>query len=88
MQIQVKLYATLIQLVPQALAAGYGGEIRAGTPLRVTLPNKSTLADLMDHLGLPREKVRVVFVNGRAQDMGYVLKPGDEIGIFPPVGGG
>ena len=81
MEIQVKLYATLVQIVPQAVVERYDQGIRAGFPLRVELPQGSTLACLVDHLGLPREKVRVAFVNGRAQRMDYCLSPGDEIGI-------
>ena len=88
MEVQVKLYATLIRIVPEAVAAHYPQGIRAGFPLQVRLPQGSSLADLVDHFGLPREKVRVAFVNGRAQKLAYCLEPGDEIGIFPPVGGG
>ena len=88
MEVQVKLYATLVQVVPEAVVARYPAGVRAGVPLQVRLPEKSRLVDLLDHLGLPREKVRVVFVNGRAQKLDYCLVSGDEIGIFPPVGGG
>jgi sulfur carrier protein ThiS len=54
----------------------------------VELPEGSSLADLMTHLGLPKEQVKVSFVNGRHQDLEHGLEPGDEVGIFPPVGGG
>jgi molybdopterin converting factor small subunit len=85
--IQVKLYATLIQALPQATCTRYG-PIRAGRPIEIALVAGSCLADLVDHLGLPRPKVRVAFVNGRAQDLDYALQAGDQVGIFPPVGGG
>jgi sulfur carrier protein ThiS len=88
MEVHVKLYATLVQVVPEAVVARYPAGIRAGVALRVQLPEGSSLVDLVDHLGLPREKVRVVFVNGRAQKLDYCCESGDEIGIFPPVGGG
>jgi molybdopterin synthase sulfur carrier subunit len=88
MQVQVKLYATLVQVVSEAVIVRYDHPIRAGTPLPVELPAGSTLADLVNDLGLPREKVRVAFVNGRARGMDYCLEAGDEVGIFPPVGGG
>jgi len=88
MEVQVKLYATLVQVVPEAVAARYPAGVRAGIALPVRLDKGSSLVDLVDHLGLPREKVRVIFVNGRAQKLDYCLEPGDEIGIFPPVGGG
>jgi sulfur carrier protein ThiS len=88
MQISVKLYATLVRLIPDQVSERYPDGVRAGIPLSVELADGSTLADLIETLGLPPEKVRVTFVNGRAQPRSYHIAPGDEIGIFPPVGGG
>jgi sulfur carrier protein ThiS len=88
MLIQAKLFATLIRMVPDEIRARYPQSARAGSPLSVDLPEGSTLADLVDHLGLPPEKVRVIFVNGRVQQRDTILNAGDEVGIFPPVGGG
>jgi molybdopterin converting factor small subunit len=88
MQIRVKLFATLVRLAPDRIRARYPERIRAGAPLDVDLPEGSTLAELIDRLALPREKVRVIFVNGRVQPLDYVLTPGDEVGLFPPIGGG
>ena len=88
MKVYVKLFATLVQLVPEEIAARYPQGIRAGTLLEIELSPASTLADVVDYLALPREKVRVIFVNGRAQPLDYRLVPGDEVGMFPPIGGG
>jgi sulfur carrier protein ThiS len=88
MQIQAKLFATLIRVVPDRIREHYPQSVRAGSPLEVELPEGSTLADLVEHLGLPAEKVRVIFVNGRIRQRDTVLAAGDEVGIFPPVGGG
>jgi molybdopterin synthase sulfur carrier subunit len=88
MQVHVKLFATLVSSVPQAVQARYPQGIRPASPLEVELPAGSTLADLVAHLALPREEVKIVFVNGRAQELDYRLAPGDQVGIFPPVGGG
>jgi molybdopterin synthase sulfur carrier subunit len=88
MKICVRLFATLTQLVPETVSSRYPQGIRAGSPLEVELPEGSTLADLVGYLALPGEKVRVAFVNGRAKKLDYRLVPGDEVGIFPPVGGG
>ena len=88
MQVSVKLYATLVRLIPDRVSKHYPDGIRAGAPLPVELAEGSTLADLIKALGLPPEKVRVTFVNGRARQHDYHIAPGDEIGIFPPVGGG
>ena len=79
MGVHVKLFATLVKLVPDTIA---------GTPFDVELPAGATLAALVSHLGLPADEVRMVFVNGRARSMDWVLDPDDDVGIFPPVGGG
>jgi molybdopterin converting factor small subunit len=39
-------------------------------------------------LPIPRELARVVFVNGIRQEPDWVLREGDEVGIFPPIAGG
>ena len=88
MKISVKLFATLIRDIPETIKGRYPQGIRAGSPLEAELPEGSTLIDLVDHFALPRESVRVVFVNGRVQKLNYRLVPGDQVGIFPPVGGG
>ncbi|MGE5576127.1 MAG: MoaD/ThiS family protein [Syntrophothermus sp.] len=43
---------------------------------------------MLARLGIPPGEAFVVMVNGRRQDLGWTLKDGDRIGIFPPVGGG
>jgi molybdopterin synthase sulfur carrier subunit len=88
MNIYVKLYATLTKSVSEAILAQYGHGISAGSRLEVALPEGSTVDDLVTHLDLPRKQVKVIFVNGQIQDLDYELQPEDEIGIFPPIGGG
>jgi len=77
MQVQVRLYAGLARHVP-----GYTGS------LEVQLGEGSTLADLVAALDLPREQVRLTFVNGRGRQPDHHLAPDDRVGIFPPIGGG
>ncbi len=79
MKITVKLYATLARFSAGGLA---------GTPFEVDLPDSARLHLLVSQLGIPNEETRVVFVNGLTRDMDWVLQPGDEVGIFPPIGGG
>ena len=88
MKVHVRLYATLVESVSRQSLAQYPQGIRAGSRLDVELPEGSTLADLIAHLALPTEQVRVFFVNARHQGLDYRLEPGDEVGIFPPIGGG
>jgi len=79
MRVSVKLFASLQRYKP-ALSAGQSFEVE--------LPEASTVADLVDHLQIQENEVKVTFVNGRARADLYRLKAGDEVGIFPPVGGG
>lgn len=79
MLINVKLFATLQRYKP---------DVSAGQPFTVELPEKSTIADLLVYLEIRANEVKVVFVNGRARAEIYRIKDGDEVGIFPPVGGG
>ena len=79
MQVQVKLFANLCR---------YFNNILPGIPFQVEMPEGATLSDLVNHLKLPREEVKVFFVNGRARPLDWTLEPGDEVGIFPLVAGG
>lgn len=79
MRVHVKLYATLRRHRETA---------KPGLPFEVHLLDGAVLADLVAQLGLPREEVKVTFVNGRARAMDWPLRAGDEVGIFPPIGGG
>ncbi len=88
MKVYAKLFANLVQLVPEQIRERYPQGIRAGTPLEIELPEGSTLADLVDHLALPRDKVRIVYVDGRAKKLDHRLVAGNEVGMFPPIGGG
>ncbi len=88
MKIYVRLFASLSKNVSQAVLEHSPGGVRVGTPLEVELPQGSTLDDLVNRLDLPRREIKLFFVNGRAQDLDCRLEPDDEVGIFPPVGGG
>lgn len=79
MQVTVKLFATLTR---------YSKGERAGTPFKLELSKDATLYDLVSQLQIPVEETRIIFVNGIIQVPDYRLKDGDEVGIFPPIGGG
>ena len=88
MRIRVRLYARLRQQVSAAILASTPVPEEPGSPLEVSLPAGSTLADLMAHLGLPASSARIIFVNGVSRDLSHALAPNDEVGIFPAIGGG
>jgi molybdopterin converting factor small subunit len=79
MRVRVKLFAGL-------------GRFREGTspgaPFEWELSEPATLQRLVESLRLPREDIKVTFVNGRARPLDWALAAGDEVGIFPAVGGG
>jgi molybdopterin converting factor small subunit len=79
MQVRVKVFATLSRYFP---------DVKPGAPFEVELPGQATLADLVRQLDLPEAEVRMIYVNARAQPLTCVLNSGDEVGIFPAVGGG
>ena len=79
MIIHVKLFATLLQKVPDA---------KSGIPFDVELVEGATIADLVRFLSIPDEEVKITFVNGLICPDHHILYPGDQVGIFPPVGGG
>jgi len=79
MRITVKLFASLGPYAPTGESAKpFSCDVEAGISLRM----------LIETLGVPLDDVRLKFVNGRARDLDYELQPGDDVGFFPPVGGG
>lgn len=79
MRVRVKLFASLCRYVKDAAP---------GIPVEMEVPEGGTVTDIVDRLRLPREEVKVFFVNGRARDIDWPLKAGDDVGIFPLVAGG
>jgi molybdopterin synthase sulfur carrier subunit len=88
MKVTVKLFATLTQTVSASILNQYPQGIRSGSPFQVEVPEGCTLAELVALLDLPREIIKITFVNGKIQELDYHLEPGDEVGIFPPIAGG
>ncbi|HVP79827.1 MAG TPA: hypothetical protein VMV04_18235 [Thermodesulfobacteriota bacterium] len=78
MQVRVKLYASLSRHYGKA----------AGVPFEINLPESASIVDLVNRLKLPKEEVKVFFVRGRARPIDWPLEQGDEVGIFPLLGGG
>jgi len=78
-QVQVRLYATLRRYQPQ---------VRLGRARIVSLPEGTTVEQLIATLGIPADTVKTVFVGGKIVESDQVLQDGDEVGIFPPIAGG
>ncbi len=77
--VHVKLFATLRQYRP-----GLG----IGEAFPIELPDGASVRDLIQTVGLPEDEVKIVFVNALFRELAHQLADGDEVGIFPPVGGG
>jgi len=74
--VTVKFFATLRE---------YGPEQEV-----ITIPEKSEIKLLFDKYNIPNDERRaIILVNGRPhKDLNTILKDGDLISIFPPIGGG
>ncbi len=74
MKVEIRLFATL----------------RKDRGKRVELEAEAgvTPAELIDRLGIPKEEVAILLINGRTGALDSHLEPGDYLSVFPPVGGG
>ncbi len=79
MMIKVRLFATLRKYLPG---------LELGKSSDVQLEPGTSISQLYVVLGIPAEEVKLAYVNGIYCEPETILKDGDEIGIFPPIGGG
>ncbi len=73
--IQIKLFATLKKLTP---VSADNFPIASGI----------TIDKLLNDLNVPADQAKLIFINGIKGNLTSVLKGGERVGIFPPVGGG
>jgi len=79
MKIKINLYATLSQYLPN----------RSGqTSANMDIKNDTSVRELLQQLDIPDESVKLIFINGVHAGMDAILKDGDRLGVFPPIGGG
>ena len=79
MNIELHLYATLAKYLPE--------DATSKTAMIAMAPGK-TVQELISGLGIPENTVKLIFINGVHGKTDTVLKHGDRVGLFPPVGGG
>ncbi len=79
MIVKVKLFATLRKYLPG---------LELGKAADINLEPDFSIADLYNFLQIPLEEIKLAYVNGIYCEPDTILKDGDEIGIFPPIGGG
>lgn len=80
MEVRVRLYGALGRYRPE-------GAPEAG-PFPLELPEGATVAGVVERLGAPASWVRSAFVNEEPSGKDRVLRPGDQLALFPPAGGG
>jgi sulfur-carrier protein len=73
--ITIKLFASLKRFLP---ASSENYPIEPGI----------TVKKLLDELCVPKDEVKIIFIDGVKHDLGSILKGGERVGIFPAVGGG
>ena len=80
MRVEIRLFATFAAFAPTQ---------RAGDPFFVDCGSDSSLANLINKLGIPGKEVHLAIINGRpVHDRSHQLADNDRVGLFPPVGGG
>jgi molybdopterin converting factor small subunit len=79
MIVKVKLFATLRKYLPN---------IELGKASEIPIEPGTSISMLYQILGIPEDEVKLAYVNGIYCESDSILKDGDEIGIFPPIGGG
>jgi sulfur carrier protein ThiS len=80
MQIELKLLTVFKTYLPDPDSAG-------NTRIMEVQEN-ATVEDVIVTIGMPLDTPKVVMLNDRQGTLQDVLKAGDRLTVFPPVGGG
>ena len=73
--IEIKLFANLQKFMP-ASAENY------------TIETGITVGALLQQLDIPQDMTKLVFVDNVRAELTSILKGGERVSVFPPVGGG
>lgn len=79
MKIKARLYATLAKYRP--------GESGRHEWIGVC-PTDATVEEFLLQTGVPLDQAHLIFINGVSRSLDAVLQDGDQLGIFPAIGGG
>ncbi len=74
--VHVKLFADLQQFI-------------GGAPsINVEISSGETVASVIEQLGVPHDRVKIIFLNARFTPLEHPLQGGEQLSIFSAVGGG
>jgi len=79
MEIEVKLFATLRDYLPE-------GSSRFSCKIKID--GQPRVQDILTKLKIPEEMPKIILVNGVHGKKDLILKEGDILSVFPPVAGG
>ena len=79
MEVTLNLFATLSRYLPTKAK---------GSPCTIELDEGTRVRGLLAGLKIPARNMKLVFLNGVHATGDEILKDGDRIGVFPPIGGG
>ncbi len=79
MEIEIKLFATLRDYLPQ-------GSSRFSCKMEID--HLTRVQDVLTRLKIPEDMPKIILVNGIHGKKEQVLKEGDVLSVFPPVAGG
>jgi sulfur-carrier protein len=75
-RVKLSLYATL--------RAHIGGK----PSVELEIEPGQTVGEVLDRVGVPREQTRILLVNSRTAALADELSGGEQIAVFPAIGGG
>ncbi len=79
MKVELNLFSSIARYMPdKAQGNSWIAEVSEGTRVR----------ELLEQLKIPTDTVKLVFLNGVHANGDEILKDGDKVGVFPPIGGG
>jgi molybdopterin converting factor small subunit len=79
MTVEIRLFATFRAFLPP------GSKTFSFTK---SLEEGTTVEEILRELKLPEQDPKIIIVNGVHAEPGRVLRDGDILSLFPPVGGG
>lgn len=79
MKIEIRLFASLARFMPDK---------NIKKPCAIEIMEGTTIMDVLKSMEVPEDDVKLIFLNGIHATGDRVLKDGDTLGVFPPLGGG